>query len=66
MREEGARIEKVEAGRRERRRASGAAVNTEGRKDAEDLDVRMQDMINVATNGPAGKRRRPRAVQEAS
>ena len=66
LREEGSRIEKAQAGARKRRRATGAAMNTEGRRDAEEDDVQVQDMINVVTNGPTGKRKRPRAVQEVS
>jgi hypothetical protein len=68
LREEGVRIEKVQSGTRKRRRATGAAANTMvGRDDAEEEgDVRVQDTIIVATNGPTGKRKRFRAVQEAS
>jgi len=68
LREEGARIEKVQAGTRKRRRATGAAANTAvGRNDAgEDEEVQVQDTMVVATNGPTGKRKRPRAAQEAS
>lgn len=66
LREEGARIEKAQAGARKRRRATGAATNTEGRRDAEEEDMQVQDMINVVANGPTGKRKRPRAVQEVS
>ena len=65
LREEGTRIEKVQAGARKRRRGSGPAANMEGKNDAEE-DGQMQDIITVATNRSTGKRKRPRAVQEAS
>jgi len=65
LREEGTRIEKVQTGARKRRRGAGPTANIDGKNDAEE-DGQMQDIITVATNGPTGKRKRPRAVQEAS
>ena len=61
LREEGARIEKSQLGARKRRRAAGAA---EGRFDLdEEEDVPALAATAVATNG---KRKRPRAAQDAS
>ena len=65
LREEGVRIEKVQSGTRKRRRGAGPAANMEGRNDAEE-DGQVHDTIAVANNGPTGKRRRSRAVQETS
>ena len=66
LREEGTRIEKVQAGARKRRRGSGPAAHMEGKDDAEE-DGQVQDIITVATNrSSTGKRKRPRTVQEAS
>ena len=62
LREEGVRIEKVQSGTRKRRRGAGPG---EGKNDAED-DGQAHDTITVVTNGPTGKRKRPRAVQETS
>ena len=58
---EGEQIEKVQFGTRKRRRGAGP---TQGKNDAEDGQV--YDTMTVATNGPTGKRKRPRAVQETS
>ena len=62
LREEGVRIEKVQSGTRKRRRGAGPG---EGKNDAEE-DGQAHDTITVVTNGPTGKRKRPRAVQETS
>ena len=45
--------------------AAWAAANMEGTNDAEE-DGRVHGTITVATNGPTGKRRTPRVVQETS
>jgi hypothetical protein len=67
LREEGARIEKIQAGARKRRRGPGPAANIiEGRIDAAAEDAQVHGTITAATNGPSGKRKRPRAAQETS
>ena len=73
LREEGARIEQIQAGTRKRRRGAGAGpaagAGAGGRDDAEEHDAPAQAVAIaaiVATNGPAGKRKRPRATQDAS
>ena len=47
-------------------RGNGAVAsgNMEGKHDAE--DGQMHDTIKMATNGPTGKKKRPRAVQDTS
>ena len=65
LREEGVRIERVQSGTRKRRRGAGTAANMEGKNDAEE-DGQVHDTMNVATNAPTGKRKRPRAAQETS
>ena len=65
LREEGVRIEKVQSGTRKRRHGAGPAANMEGKNDAEE-DGQVHDTIAVVNNGPTGKRKRPRAVQETS
>ena len=52
----------MQSGARNRRRGAGPTANMDGKNDAEE-DGQMQDIITVATNGPTGKRKRPRAVQ---
>ena len=64
LREEDVRIEKVQSGTRKRRRCAGPTAGLEGKNDAEDGQVHV--IINVATNGPTKKRKRPHAVQETS
>ena len=64
-REEGIRIEKVQAGARKRRRVRGSAANMEGKNDVEE-DGQVQDIITVATNRSTGRRKGPCAVQAAS
>ena len=60
LREEGARIEKIQLGARKRRRAAGSG---EGRFDLdEEEDVPALAATAMATNG---KRKRPRAAQDA-
>jgi hypothetical protein len=46
--------------------APWSANITEGRIDAAAEDAQVHDTITAATNGPSGKRKRPRAAQEAS
>jgi hypothetical protein len=59
------RIEEIQAGTRKRRRGAGPATNTEGRTDAAE-GTQVYGTITAATSGPSGKRKRPRAAQEAS
>lgn len=66
LREEGARIEKIQVGTRKRRRGTGAAANMEGRNDADEVDAHVQDTMTAAIIRSAGKRKRPRAAQKAS
>ena len=62
LREEGIRIKKVQSGTRKRHRGAGSA---EGKNDTEE-DGQVHVTITVTTNGPTGKRKRSRAVQETS
>ena len=64
LREEGVRIEKVQSRTRKRHRGAGTAASVEGKNYTEGGQV--HGAINVATNGPYGKGRRPQAVQETS
>jgi hypothetical protein len=66
LREEGARIEKHQAGTRKRRRGPGAAANgVEGGDDAEEGGAQVLAATAAAAN-TNGKRKRPRAAQDAS
>ena len=65
LREEGARIEKNQAGTRKRRRGPGAAANgVEGGDDAEEGGAQVLAATAAAAN-TNGKRKRPRAAQDA-
>ena len=66
LREEGARIEKNQAGTRKRRRGPGAVANgVEGGDDAEDGGAQMLVATALAAN-TNGKQKRPRDAQDAS
>ena len=65
LREEDARIEKVQAGTWKRRRGARPAANLERNHHAEE-DVHMQVTITMATHGSTGKRKIPHVAQEAS